>query len=94
MQYASKMDEFETFVSRAKYPSLNIIRAPDTLIDASVAAPSPASHSSRPKLLLIDDMPHVTDAESRRRLSAALRDLVLTARGPVRDTGYRLNPGG
>lgn len=109
LQYASKMDEFEMFVSRAKYPALSILATTSMAAESAMTAPhlrlapsrteyAPPSSSSlaaaaatttvntkpRPKLLLIDDVPHVTDAESRRRMSAALRDLVLTARGPVR----------
>ena len=105
IQYSSKLDEFETFVSRAKYPSLHIVASgaahqstsaapgslpplplPPSILLSDTAA---AAVGPRPKLLLIDDVPHVTDAESRRRLSAALRDLVLTSRGPVGGCGIR-----
>jgi hypothetical protein len=35
------------------------------------------------KLLLLDDLPYVGDAERRQRLTAALRDLCVTCRCPV-----------
>ena len=106
MAYASKLDEFEMFVSRAKYPSLCFLTSshqdiqhtlPSTILKGHRYPDSSSFHvkedrslpthqtpsSRRPKLLVIDDLPHVNDAEARRRLSSALRDLVLTARGPV-----------
>lgn len=105
ISYTSKLDEFEMFVSRAKYPSLGLVAPSQPLPRqqpqkedsqqqqqqqqcrdgtghlASQVRPSPAP--PRTKLLLIDDLPHASDADARRRLSAALRDLVLTARGPI-----------
>jgi len=102
MTYASKLDEFEMFVSRAKYPTLSLLASsrpqsqkhhhhhqqqqqhvPHGGDDAAAAPSSSFPPPPRPKLLVIDDLPHVSDADARRRLSAALRDLVLTARGPV-----------
>ncbi|GIL86706.1 hypothetical protein Vretimale_19803 [Volvox reticuliferus] len=100
--YQSKLDDFESFVSRSKYPSL-ALAAPLTVLSASAgidkgmgqgpgqAIASAATRGSsltsapvpRPKLLLIEDLPHTHDAERRQRLVAALRDLAATARGPV-----------
>lgn len=37
----------------------------------------------KPKLMLLDDLPHAGDSERRQRLSQLLRQLVLGARGPV-----------
>lgn len=41
---------------------------------------SVAGGGVRPKLTLIDDVPYVSDADGRKRLTAALRDLVTTSR--------------
>lgn len=142
--YTSKLDDFETFVSRSKYPALSLLKpspaassaappsarrpsptqslrsgvgtssqsslAPHTWPHTSTQAPSarPSAAGSqlpsasqvagprgslnaagggsvagggvRPKLTLIDDVPYVSDADGRKRLTAALRDLVTTSR--------------
>ena len=142
--YTSKLDDFETFVSRSKYPALSLLKPspaastaappsarrpsltqgprpgvgtssqsysgshawPHTSTQAPSARPSAAGSQLpsasqaavqggslsaagggsvavggvRPKLTLIDDVPYVSDADGRKRLTAALRDLVTTSR--------------
>ncbi|GLC50834.1 hypothetical protein PLESTB_000437100 [Pleodorina starrii] len=94
--YQSKLDDFESFVSRSKYPSLALTAAatvagaghgggsqPPAGHATRGSAPTAAAGAPRPKLLLVEDLPHTHDAERRQRLAAALRDLAACARGPV-----------
>ncbi|GLI69259.1 hypothetical protein VaNZ11_013841, partial [Volvox africanus] len=101
VSYQSKLDEFESFVSRSKYPPLALaasltVQSASMRIDvgqvpvpgasqaiASAATRGSSAPASRPKLLLIEDLPHTHDAERRQRLVAALRDLAATARCPL-----------
>ena len=43
----------------------------------------PVQAQPRPKLLVIDDLPHAGDAEQRRRLADALADALAAARFPT-----------
>ncbi|KAG2433546.1 hypothetical protein HYH02_012663 [Chlamydomonas schloesseri] len=98
--YQSKLDDFEAFVRRAKFPALNL--APASSVQAAAATTADAAAAStrgsqgavssgaavaasppRPKLLLLEDLPHTHDLERRQRLAAALRDLAACARGPI-----------
>ncbi|GFR40778.1 hypothetical protein Agub_g1392, partial [Astrephomene gubernaculifera] len=113
--YQSKLDDFESFVSRSKYPSLaltssssaaaavqssqlagsQLSRPVTNNATAGSLAPGPSTSGagpgpppsapigcpSRPKLLLLEDLPHTHDPERRQRLAAALKDLVACARG-------------
>lgn len=88
--YQSKLDDFEAFVRRAKFPALSLAPAAASTQTASAAAGgsqgTPAARvavPARPKLLLLEDLPHTHDMERRQRLAAALRDLAACARGPI-----------
>ncbi|EFJ42812.1 hypothetical protein VOLCADRAFT_107059 [Volvox carteri f. nagariensis] len=104
--YQSKLDDFESFVSRSKYPSLALTSTGAAALVSgesasgraapggsqqtgavtthrSATAPGSCGGAPRPKLLLVEDLPHTHDTERRLRLASALRDLAATARGPV-----------
>eukprot|EP00955_Chlamydomonas_euryale_P078510 363169-Chlamydomonas_euryale.AAC.3 len=107
--YVSKLDEFDAFVARAKFPAL-VLAGPPPAASAGAAAsaasapsglraggpgnappeapPLPPTPGARPptrrcKLVLVEDLPHASDATGRTRVTNALRDLASTARFPV-----------
>jgi cell cycle checkpoint protein len=92
-QYHSKMDAFDEFVLRAKLPALALAPPPPppppppdesgAAAGAAPAAAPPAAATLRPRLVVLDDLPHAAGPDQRRRLAAALRDLCSTARFPV-----------
>ncbi len=76
-RYASKLDAFEEFALRAKMPALALRRGGGDA-DSQVGAAAP-----RPKLVVLDDLPHAAGPDARRRLAAAVGDLARCARFPV-----------
>ncbi len=123
--YVSKLDEFASFLNRAKYPALTLTHpaaaappaapppaarhAPTLLASSSSQGGGAAAGSSsqgvaaggtgggaggrataaaaasgvRNKLLLIDDLPHVGDADRRAQLGAMLARLAAASKCPV-----------
>ena len=49
----------------------------------SAAALWQAAGAARPKLVVVDDLPHAAGPDARRRLASALGELAATARFPV-----------
>ncbi|GAX79901.1 hypothetical protein CEUSTIGMA_g7341.t1 [Chlamydomonas eustigma] len=84
-EYISKLDEFDMFVSRAKYPSLPVLKSTKYLEETGEGVPLAHGNnrSEKSKLILIDDLPHVMDAAGSLRLLSSLQDLVATSRCPV-----------
>ncbi|KAG1671126.1 hypothetical protein FOA52_005378, partial [Chlamydomonas sp. UWO 241] len=89
-KYTSKLEEFEMFVARAKFPALSLSsggssppRRPGAMPPPHGGAQPTKLNRPVPKLMLIDDMPHAADADARHRLTDALRDLASTSRCPV-----------
>ncbi|KAL6765939.1 Rad17 cell cycle checkpoint protein-domain-containing protein, partial [Haematococcus lacustris] len=76
--HRSKLDDFEAFVARAKFPALPLHRAP-----ARKDPGCRAAAKMRPRLLVLDDLPHVHDPDQRRRLCGLLRELGSGSRCPV-----------
>ena len=77
LQYTSKLREFEDFVGRAKLPALALApsanaRAP---VSSAAAGHQPAGSQAQAqqlKLLVVEDLPHASGADSRRQLAEAL----------------------
>jgi cell cycle checkpoint protein len=75
-RYTSKLNAFEEFALRAKMPALALRRGGGSDPQAGAVAP-------RPKLVVLDDLPHTAGPDARRRLAAAVGDLARCARFPV-----------
>ena len=49
----------------------------------AAAASQQGAGAARPKLVVVDDLPHAAGPDARRRLASALGELAATARFPV-----------
>ncbi|KAK9832070.1 hypothetical protein WJX81_003996 [Elliptochloris bilobata] len=87
--YASKLDDFDSFVAHAKLAGLALgpsaASLPAGAAGTAVVSTSIQQGASVPpqKLVVVDDLPHAAGAEARLRLVSALGELAATARFPV-----------
>jgi hypothetical protein len=78
LQYTSKLGEFEDFVHRSKLPALALAPTAKMLSTGSspaagLQAANGQAHPQQLKLLVVEDLPHASGADSRSQLADALR---------------------
>lgn len=98
VKYTSKLDAFDEFVLRSKMPALSLqgsrAASPGAASGASAqqqaqrqqqapGRPAPGGLRGRPKLIVVDDLPHAAGVDQRQRLAEAVGDLARTTRFPV-----------